>query len=106
MNKSLEELLKEPEILFVTKKGLVVRLNQSELRVSDRAGKGVRAISLDEGDSLVASKYVYDFDNIRISTKNGKCISFPVSKVRIIGKGSRGVKGILLDVGDEVVAII
>ncbi len=48
----------DDEVLMITARGKIQRIAASEIRVSGRNTQGVRIMSLDEGDSLVAVKRV------------------------------------------------
>ena len=65
---------------------------------------GKIAISLREGDELVAVKKTNGDDEIIIGASNGKAVRFNENTVRPMGRNASGVKGIDLD-GNEVVGM-
>ncbi len=48
----------EDEVLMITARGMIQRIAAREIRVSGRNTQGVRIMSLEEGDTLVAVKRV------------------------------------------------
>lgn len=80
-------------LVFFTRNGIVKRTNLSEY--SNVRSNGVRAINLDEDDSLVESKIVMpDTKWLFVATKKGQCIRFKVEGAREIGRVARGVTAI------------
>jgi len=93
-------------LVFFTKNGIVKRTNLSEY--SNVRSNGVRAINLDEDDSLVESKIVMpDTKWLFVATKKGLCIRFKVEDAREIGRVARGVTAIKFKIdGDYVCGAI
>ena len=88
-------------LFFVTKNGTVKRISQASLK--NLRNIGIRAISLDEGDHLIAVLPTDGREDILIATKKGAAIRFPESDVRVMGRTAVGVRGIRLRPGDCVV---
>jgi len=65
---------------------------------------GIIALSIEEGDSLIAARITDGQSHILLSTAQGMAIRFEESDVRSMGRSAYGVKGIALDEGDEVVS--
>ena len=93
----------DKSLAFFTKNGIVKRTNLAEF--SNIRSRGVRAITLDEGDELVEAKIIKPQTKwLFIITKKGMCIRFPVQDVREMGRTARGVRGIRFkNEGDRVV---
>ena len=93
----------EKSLVFFTKNGIVKRTNLSEF--SNIRSNGVRAIVLDEGDTLITAKIAdKDVKYLFIVTKMAQCIKFDINKTREQGRNTRGVRGIKFKYeGDEVV---
>lgn len=90
-------------VLMVTEKGI---LKKTGLAAYSNPRKiGVRAINIDEGDSLVAVALTPDDGEVFLATKNGLSLRFPVQSVRTIGRVARGVIGIRLNAGDKLVGM-
>ncbi|MEI6242052.1 MAG: DNA topoisomerase (ATP-hydrolyzing) subunit A [Chlamydiota bacterium] len=81
-------------VLLVTLKGVIKKTELQEY--SNPRRKGVNAIKLDEGDSLIAARLVRDEEEIMLFTRSGMAVRFEAMKIRTIGRVSRGVKGITL----------
>ena len=43
----------QDDLLFATKNGMALRMNETEIRELSRAARGVKVMSLSEGDSIV-----------------------------------------------------
>jgi len=80
-------------LVFFTKNGVVKRTNLSEF--SNIRSNGVKAIVLDEDDSLITAKIAdQEIQYLFIMTKMSQCIKFEISKTRDQGRSTRGVRGI------------
>ena len=88
-------------LVFVTKRGTVKRMEQSALK--NIRSNGLRAIVLDEGDSLISVLQTTGEENIFIATYNGMAVCFDESELRPLGRNAMGVRGIRLRDGDYVV---
>ncbi len=87
-------------LVFFTKKGVVKRTNLSEF--SNIRSNGVKAIVLDETDSLITAKIAdQDIEYLFIMTKMSQCIKFEISKTRDQGRSTRGVRGIKFKHDDD-----
>ena len=89
--------------LFMATRRGVVKKTELHAYSNPRAG-GIIAITLDEGDELIAVRLTGGRDEIFLATKQGMAIRFNEDEVRAIGRAGRGVIGIALEAGDEVVA--
>ena len=88
-------------LFFVTRNGTVKRISQAALK--NLRNIGIRAISLDEGDELIAVLPTEGEEKIIISTHNGQAILLPETDVRVMGRTAVGVRGIRLRGDDYVV---
>ncbi len=93
---------REGYLVMFTKRGIVKKTSLEEY--SNPRGKGVIAVSLDEGDELIAVRRTTGDNDIIIGTKNGLAARFKEDDVRSVGRTARGVIGIRLSEGDEVVS--
>ncbi len=83
----------ENSLVFFTKNGIVKRTNLSEF--SNVRSNGVRAIVLDEDDTLVTAKIATpETQYLFILTQKAQCIKFEIGKTRDQGRSTRGVRGI------------
>jgi DNA gyrase subunit A len=90
-------------LVFCTKKGIVKRTNLS--LYGNVRQRGIKAIKLDEGDSLVQTEITDGECDIIIATRNGLAVRFDEKEVRAAGRDTMGVKGATLSEGDEVVSM-
>jgi DNA gyrase subunit A len=92
-------------IVLCTKRGIIKKTCLEEFsrpRVS-----GVNAITINEGDELLAARLTDGNNEIMMAVKSGRAIRFPEEKVRPTGRGAIGVAGIEVDnETDEVVGLV
>jgi DNA gyrase subunit A len=93
---------KEGFLVMFTKKGIVKKTALKEY--SNPRSKGIIAVSLDEGDELIAVKRTTGKNDLIIGTRSGLAARFKEDDVRAVGRTARGVIGIRLSEGDEVVS--
>ena len=83
-------------IVLCTQNGLIKRTAMSEF--DNIRNNGKIAISLKEGDSLIAAKKTSGENEILIGSSNGRMIRFKETEIRVMGRTASGVRGI--DLGD------
>ena len=88
-------------LTMVTRNGTVKRLPVEALR--NVRNHGIRALTLDEGDRLIAVRETDGGQNILIASRDGQAVLFPETEVRAMGRTASGVRGIKLREGDYVV---
>ena len=88
-------------LVFVTKNGTVKRMEQAALK--NIRASGIRAITLDEGDELIAVIPTSGNDTVLIATHDGMAASFNETDARSMGRTAVGVRGIKLREGDYVI---
>ncbi len=98
---TLREFTEDEYLVMVTRKGTVKRVQLSELNTARKAG--IRAITLDEGDSLISVKRTDGDRKILLATHQGMAICFHESDVRCMGRNAGGVRGITLAPDDYIV---
>jgi len=89
-------------LVMFTKAGIVKKTKLSEY--SNPRSKGIIAVTLDEGDELIAVKKTSGNNDIIIGTRRGLAARFKEDDVRSVGRTARGVIGIRLGKDDEVVS--
>ncbi len=96
-------------LLVISSKGMGKRSPLEDYRVTNRGGKGVKTMNINEktGD-LIAIKSVREEDDLMITSKFGIVIRMPVEDIRVMGRATQGVRVIRLDDGDDIadVAIV
>ena len=98
------DFLNSHYLFFVTKEGWV---KKTLLEAYSRPRtKGIRAIELMPGDSVVSVWLTNGDCEILLANRSGRSIRFHEDRVRATGRVSRGVKGMRLDEGaDEIVGL-
>ncbi|HZP39449.1 MAG TPA: DNA gyrase subunit A [Methylomirabilota bacterium] len=89
-------------VLFATKQGKVKKTELSAFS-HPRAG-GIQAITLEDGDEVMAARRTDGQREVLLSTKQGMIIRFPEAEVRPMGRTAAGVRGIDVEEGDQVIA--
>ena len=95
------EFYDEEYLLMVTKFGTIKRIPMGAMKTNRKGG--IRAITLEEGDTLVNVIRTNGDDNIIIATREGMAICFNENDARPMGRDAAGVRGILLTGEDAVV---
>ena len=101
----IKKLQKDPEfvashyLVFATLQGMIKKTPLEAY--SNPRSKGVFAIKLNEGDSVVSVRLTNGKTEILLANKGGRAIRFPESKVRSMGRVTTGVRGMILDEGGE-----
>ena len=97
---TLREFSEKEYLVMVTRFGNVKRLKLTELDTARRTG--IRALSLEDGDELIAVYRTDGKQNVIIGTHDGMALCFSEEDVRPMGRDAVGVRGIKL-VGDDYV---
>jgi DNA gyrase subunit A len=89
--------------LMATKQGII---KKTELEAySHPRPSGIIAITLEEGDELIAAEVTDGTRDVFLGTRDGLSIRFNEEDVREIGRTGKGVIGVRLDEGNEVVGM-
>ena len=91
----------EDYLVFVTKNGTVKRLELASLNTARKAG--IRALTLSDGDELIAVMKTDGKQDIMLASADGMAICFNENDVRVMGRDAAGVRGMALDAGDSIV---
>ena len=90
-------------VVMATKQGVIKKTELSAYS-NPRQG-GIIALSLDQGDKLIAVHVTDGSREMLLGTKQGITIRFKEEDVRPMGRTAHGVKGITLEEGDEVIGM-
>jgi DNA gyrase subunit A len=90
-------------ILFATRNGLVKKTELKEF--SHVRSNGIYAISIEQGDELVAATVTDGQQIVFLATHEGQAIRFDEEDVRPMGRQAYGVWGIRMEKGDYVVGM-
>lgn len=94
----------EGYLFMATKNGTVKKTELLEF-ANPRRG-GIRAITLEESDTLVNVRYTTGNQEIILATKEGQANRFNEEDVRSMGRAAYGVRGIKLEENDEVIGML
>ncbi len=101
---SFENDKENKTILMVTKFGRAKKTSLQEFKKPLKKGK--RALTINEGDEIIAAHVLNGNDTILLITREGMCIHFRETDIRTMGRIAAGVRGIRLAENDEVVSAI
>jgi len=100
----VREFSEDAYLAFATDMGQVKRTPLTEFARPRAAG--IRAISLLEGEHLVAVRETDGNSDIILATSDGMAIRFEEGQARSMGRTARGVRGISLGEGQKVVGMV
>jgi DNA gyrase subunit A len=100
---SVKDFVADQFIVMVTKAGVI---KKSELTEFDNPmSRGIIAVSLDDGDELIAAKITNGENYIFLGSHEGQAIRFAEGDVRPMGRQARGVRAMNLDESDYLVGM-
>ncbi len=100
-----EEYINSRYVIMATKKGQVKKTSLEQY--SRPRTNGINAITIKEGDELLAAKLTTGDSQVMLAVKSGKAIRFEEEKTRPMGRNASGVRGITLaDDNDEVIGMV
>ncbi|MDR0670816.1 MAG: DNA gyrase subunit A [Oscillospiraceae bacterium] len=88
-------------LVMITRSGTIKRIRLERLDTSRKSG--IRALTLEEGDELIAVRKTDGDQALILATREGMAICFNETDVREMGRDAAGVRGIRLDPGDYVI---
>ena len=96
----------DEDMLIIGQKGIGKRVKFSSIGEKGRAGKGMKAMTVDAKTGKIAGvTSVNDEDDLIVMTKAGKGIRTPVHRIKVLRRQAKGVKIITLTKDDTVVSI-
>ena len=100
---TVDSFQKECFLFMITRRGVVKKCQLSDF--SNVRRKGIIAIDLDEGDSLLSAHLVSQGQQMMLFTRFGMAVRFDAEDVRTTGRTARGVRGVnLKEEGDVLVS--
>jgi DNA gyrase subunit A len=99
----VKEFVDGKYIITATQQG-TVKKTELMAYANPRVG-GIIALTIDEGDRLIAARLTDGTTDILLASRNGKSIRFPEGDVRSMGRTARGVRGMQLEGGDRVIGM-
>jgi DNA gyrase subunit A len=100
---SLRNFTDERFVLMATSQGVVKKVAISDF--ANAKTRGIVAIKLDKGDSLVTALLTSGKDEVVLVTRKGNALRFGEGAVRAMGRASHGVRGIRLSGKDELAGV-
>ncbi|HWJ76723.1 MAG TPA: DNA gyrase subunit A [Niallia sp.] len=80
------------EIIIGTKKGLLIRFPETDVRSMGRTATGVKGITLSEDDEVVGMEVLENDREILVVTKYGYGKRTPADEYRVQGRGGKGIR--------------
>ena len=85
-------LIKDEPIVVITKNGMSIKFNSNEIGTTSRTTAGIKGITLNENDVVVATLVVrHDTDYLAIFSENGLGKKFPVKEITLQKRGGKGL---------------
>jgi DNA gyrase subunit A len=100
----VKEFAEDRYVVMVTHDGVIKKCSLAQF--DNPMSRGIIAISLDEGDELIAVEQTDGHQFIFIATHDGKAIRFLEEEVRAMGRQARGVRALTLRKGDYAVGMV
>jgi DNA gyrase subunit A len=93
-------------IFVLSENGYGKRSELDEYRITNRGGKGVKAMQVTEKTGrLVSIQEVSDFDDLIVIRKDGVAIRIGMMEFRVMGRATQGVKVIRLEDGASIASV-
>ena len=101
---SLKEFSENNYLFMATANGVVKKTPTSDFK--NAKSRGMQAVRLDEGDTLVSAILSTGKDELLLVSRRGQALRINEEDVRPMGRSSRGVAGLKLSEGDELCSAI
>jgi DNA gyrase subunit A len=101
---SLPDFTDDQYLLMGTARGVVKKVMTSEFAKAKT--RGVIAIKLDEGDTLVSALLTGGSDEVVLISRKGQALRTSEEHIRAMGRASRGVAGMKLDDDDALTGLL
>ena len=98
--------VKDPgdDVVLITKDGMSIRFHESDVRSMGRSAAGVRGITLEKGDALVAAAIVVPDATLLVAGENGIGKRTPFDEYRVQSRGGKGI--ITMKTGDKTGGVV
>ncbi|HVP48960.1 MAG TPA: DNA gyrase subunit A [Bryobacteraceae bacterium] len=90
-------------VVMVTSKGVIKKCELTEF--DNPMARGIRALTLDEGDELIDANLTNGSNFIFLGSHEGQALRFNEDEVRPMGRTARGVRAMDLGEGDHLVGM-
>ncbi len=92
------------DVVLITKDGMSIRFHETDVRSMGRAAGGVRGISLESGDALVAAAIVVADATLLVAGENGIGKRTAFDEYRVQSRGGKGI--ITMKTGDKTGGVV
>jgi DNA gyrase subunit A len=101
---AVNEFSEERYAVMATRDGVIKKCTLAQF--GNPMARGIIAISLDEGDELIAVEETDGHKFVFLGTHDGKAIRFLEEEVRAMGRQAHGVRAMTLGKGDHIVGMV
>lgn len=95
----------DDELLAATRKGMAIRFHETDVRAMGRTARGVKAITLNEGDCVVGMSILREGGLVLTVSETGYGRLSPISDYRLQSRGGKGLLNYHVDKYGDVAAI-
>lgn len=88
----VKETCADDDVIIVTKKGMSVRFNETQVRATGRSSMGVMGIRLDEDDCVAGMQLSSQGDSILVVSEKGMGKRSALEDFRVQNRGGKGIK--------------
>jgi DNA gyrase subunit A len=92
------------EVVIITKDGMSIRFNEEDVRSMGRPAGGVKGITLEKDDAVVAAAVVVADATLLVAGENGIGKRTPFDEYRIQSRGGKGI--ITMKTGDKTGSVV
>jgi len=82
----------ESELLVATRRGMAIRFEETDVRSMGRTARGVKAITLGEGDEVVGMAVLHEGQKVLTVSETGYGRLSPIENYRLQSRGGKGLK--------------
>ncbi|HYZ83967.1 MAG TPA: DNA gyrase subunit A [Bryobacteraceae bacterium] len=100
---AVKEFVPDKYIVMVTRQGVIKKCDLTEF--DNPMSRGIIAISLDDGDELLAARLTRINDYVFLGSHEGMAVRFREDEVRAMGRPARGVRAMNLAEKDFIVGV-
>ena len=93
----VDKVTEDPNVLFISKKGMAINIRREEISTMGRSGKGVGAMKLARGDELVLACQVAPAGGmVYCMTEKGYAKATSIAEYDVQGRNGKGLKTFVL----------
>ncbi|MBR7131935.1 MAG: DNA gyrase subunit A [Clostridia bacterium] len=96
----------EDDLLLATKKGVSIRFKETNVRTMGRTARGVKAITMREGDSVVDMAICDENTRVLTISETGYGRVSKISDYRLQSRGGKGIKNYRVEKYGDVAAVL